>query len=270
MLGPLSLVAVLPLVTVQPLSAQTFHDSGMVNAGGRAVIDRIVQQGAVEQARSSDTDRPNESGFEPEDILARFGQRPYIGQMILEVQSPGLAPITAYGEGSAVLEPTGDGLADLRLEGRVPGEQTSMQMVVTGRYDETGWSSGSDDERIRLAPDGSIEGFTRQAAGEVRFRGHATESTFSLTTEVHHRTDQQGVPAGSVSKVRYLLQRKSVSQSQEGTDCRMELRPIGNSAGASMSLAPEATSSRQGERIWRVGLGGVRRDEDRRGRGDHC
>jgi len=225
------------------LFAQTFHDPASINAGARAVVNPTVQQRAAERARSSERTRQAERQAPRNtaangDIVSRFGERPYAGQMILEVNTPGERPITKYGEGTARLVRTGDGRADLHLEGQVPGEQTNIRMVVEGRYDQNGWTSGPGATRIRLAPDGRIEGQGREPAGEIRMEGHATDTTFSLTSEVRHATASQGVPAGSVSRVRYMLQRETSGDGSRGSgNCRMETRPIANTAGGGMTMA---------------------------------
>ncbi|TBU95694.1 hypothetical protein [Phytopseudomonas dryadis] len=178
-----------------------------------------------------------------QDVLERFGERPYTGRVDFHVAPPSGKPSTLYGRGSVHLVRTEPGKATLQLQGKVPDTASQTDLNVSGRYDADGWRSDPGDVQIRIDADGRISGGGASAGRTFHFAGNASPTDLRLEMRVTVAAAENGVPAGTTLTFDYRvardLPRAAADDGEEG-GCRMVMRPIANfGGGMTMAQVPE-------------------------------
>jgi len=176
-----------------------------------------------------------------QDMIERFGERPYTGRVDFKVAPPSGKPVTHYGRGSVLLERSASGKAVLQLRGKVPDSTTQTELTIPGICDDAGWRSEPGDVQMSIAADGRVSGGGISDGRTFLFAG--TFNPAEVRLEVRVTTAEGGTPAGTTLTFDYRVKRESL-EAQAGQDveegCRLVMRPIANfGGGMTMAQVPE-------------------------------
>lgn len=178
-----------------------------------------------------------------EDVLERFGERPYTGRVDFHVTLPSEKPITRYGTGSVLLMRSSAGKASLQLQGKVPDSTTESELTIPGLYDAAGWRSEPGDVHVSIAADGRISGGGSRDGRTFLFSGSFTQTDVRMEVRVTTAHAEGGAPAGTLLIFDYRVKREPLvaEADQDGEEgCRLVMRPIANfGGGMTMAQVPE-------------------------------
>ncbi|RIA32061.1 hypothetical protein DFO61_2791 [Ectopseudomonas oleovorans] len=176
-----------------------------------------------------------------EDVVERFGERPYTGRVDFHVAPPSGKPVTQYGTGSVLLTRSSTGKASLQLQGKVPDSTTQTEITIPGLYDAAGWRSEPGNVQVSIAADGRVSGGGASEGRIFLFSGSFTPTDVRLEVRVTTTQAEGGAPAGTTLSFDYRVKREPMEADQDGEGgCRLVMRPIANfGGGMTMAQVPE-------------------------------
>lgn len=186
------------------------------------------------------------------DFIQIYAGEPYTGSLEVRIEPPGRNGWTRYGRGSAHFTDIEDGRAKLVVFGAIDDEQGDAGFAVEGSYDETGWTSRTDNVVLQLSTTGEIIGEGAVPPQSYQFSGSVSDSTFNLDVRLElAQATANGLPPGTTFRFAYDLSRgepdkesagdsrdRNERASRKGTcrKIRYEMRPVASIGDGTMSM----------------------------------